>query len=69
VGELPFILDHAPIIFQLDYGLKRIAYPYKFNPAHVCDESLEILLNLFGVLIRILERKVHNIDLFPILLN
>jgi hypothetical protein len=37
--ELPFISDHAPVIFQMDYGLKRIAYPYKFNPAHVRDES------------------------------
>jgi hypothetical protein len=29
--ELSFISDHAPIIFLMDYGLKKIAYPFKFN--------------------------------------
>jgi hypothetical protein len=37
--ELPFISDHAPVILQLDYGYKPVAYPYKFNPACLKEES------------------------------
>jgi endonuclease/exonuclease/phosphatase family metal-dependent hydrolase len=29
--ELPFISDHAPVLFQLDYGFKSVSYPFKFN--------------------------------------
>jgi hypothetical protein len=43
--ELPFISDHAPVLFQLDYGFKSVAYPFKFNPALLKDES-------FGDLVR-----------------
>jgi hypothetical protein len=31
--ELPFVSDHAPVILQLDYGYKPVAYPFKFNPS------------------------------------
>jgi hypothetical protein len=37
--ELPFISDHAPVIFQLDYGFKPVAYPFKFNPVCLKDET------------------------------
>jgi len=29
--ELPYISNHAPMIFQLDYGIKMVAYPFKLN--------------------------------------
>jgi hypothetical protein len=37
--ELPFISDHAPIVLQLDYGYKPVAYPFKFNPTFLQEES------------------------------
>jgi endonuclease/exonuclease/phosphatase family metal-dependent hydrolase len=43
--ELPFISDHAPVLFQLDYGIKYVSYPFKFNPVLLKDES-------FGELVR-----------------
>ena len=41
----PYILDHAPMIFQLDHGYNSVAYPFKFNPAFLIEES-------FGYLVR-----------------
>jgi endonuclease/exonuclease/phosphatase family metal-dependent hydrolase len=43
--ELMFISNHAPVLFQLDYGQKNIAYPFKFNHACLHEES-------FGDLVR-----------------
>jgi hypothetical protein len=37
--ELPFVSDHAPVILQLDYGYKPVAYPFKFNPTCLQEES------------------------------
>jgi hypothetical protein len=41
----PFISDHAPVLFQLDYGFKPVYYPFKFNSALLKEE-------LFGDLVR-----------------
>jgi len=37
--ELPFILDHALVVLQLDYGYNLVAYPFKFNPEFLQEES------------------------------
>jgi hypothetical protein len=62
--ELPFISDHAPVILQMEYGHKRIAYPYKFNPAHLRDESFRDIVKSVWCEIRVLERKVPSVDWF-----
>jgi hypothetical protein len=47
--SFPFVSDHAPVFFQLDYGHNKIAYPYKFNPAHLGDESFRELVHTVWV--------------------
>jgi hypothetical protein len=51
--ELPFISDHAPVIFQLDYSIKSVAYPFKFNLAMLKDDS-------FGDLVRDVWSSQHD---------
>jgi hypothetical protein len=42
--ELPFISDHAPMIFQLDYDIKSVHFPFKFNPKLLYDDSFDKLV-------------------------
>jgi hypothetical protein len=45
--ELPFVSDHAPIVIQIDYGYNSVAYPFKFNPAFLQEESFCDLVHSF----------------------
>jgi len=42
--ELLFIFDHMPVFFQLDYGVKPVAYPLKLNLLQIKEESFAILV-------------------------
>jgi hypothetical protein len=47
--ELPFISDHAPIVLQLDYGYNLVAYPFKFNPSFLLEDSFcDLVQNYWG---------------------
>jgi hypothetical protein len=34
-----YISDHAPVLFQIDFGVKSVSYPFKFNSVLLKDES------------------------------
>jgi hypothetical protein len=42
--NLPFISDHAPVLFQIDFGIKPVAFPFKFNSTLLKDELFNNLV-------------------------
>jgi len=42
--EFSFIVDHAPVLFQLDIGYMSVAHPFKFNPTCIREDSFAELV-------------------------